>query len=137
MQSFTEHFSCISDPRIERTKKHKLIDILFITMAAVICGCGEWEEIELYADKKQSWLRKYIELSNGIPSNDTINRQSLKSFPAMKVKLQRTEGIDKLLELPQLQMGHTSSKTIAIYVSEHVEILKEILKRKCQSCKRK
>jgi len=74
MQSFTEHFSGISDPRIERTKKHKLIDILFLTMAAVICGCDEWREIELYADNKQSWLRKYIELPNGIPSHDTINR---------------------------------------------------------------
>jgi len=41
-------------------------------MAAVICGCDEWEEIELYADKKQSWLRKYIEMPNGIPFNDTI-----------------------------------------------------------------
>jgi predicted transposase YbfD/YdcC len=74
MQSFTEHFSGITDPRIERTKKHKLIDILFLTIAAVICGCDEWEEIELYAEKKQSWLRKYIELPNGIPSHDTINR---------------------------------------------------------------
>jgi len=46
------------------------------------------------------------------------------------VKLQRTKGIDKLLELPQLQMGHTSPKTIAIYVSVHIEILKEILKKK-------
>lgn len=74
MQGFTEQFSTIADPRIERTKKHKLIDILFITIASIICGCDEWEEIELYAEKKESWLRKYIELPNGIPSHDTINR---------------------------------------------------------------
>ncbi len=74
MQSFKEHFSSIADPRVDRTKKHKLIDILFITIAAVLCGCDEWEEIELYAEKKQAWLRKYIELPNGIPSHDTINR---------------------------------------------------------------
>lgn len=74
MTSFLTHFGNIPDPRIERTKKHKLIDILFITMSAVICGCDEWEEIELYGHTKEVWLRKYLELPNGIPSHDTINR---------------------------------------------------------------
>jgi len=74
MTSFIEHFGDIPDPRIDRTKKHKLIDILFITMVAVICGCDEWEEIESYGEKKEEWLRKYLELPNGIPSHDTINR---------------------------------------------------------------
>lgn len=74
MKNFIDQFGDIPDPRIDRTKKHKLIDILFITMAAVICGCDEWEEIESYGEKKEKWLRKYIELPNGIPSHDTINR---------------------------------------------------------------
>ena len=74
MTSFIEQFGDVPDPRVDRTKKHKLIDILFITMAAVICGCDEWEEIELYGQKKELWLRKYLELPNGIPSHDTINR---------------------------------------------------------------
>ncbi|MBD0300176.1 MAG: ISAs1 family transposase, partial [Nitrososphaera sp.] len=74
MQGFIEHFGDIPDPRVERTKKHKLIDILFLTLAAVLCGCDEWEEIQAYGEKKMDWLRKYIELSNGIPSHDTINR---------------------------------------------------------------
>lgn len=74
MQGFIEHFGDIPDPRIERTKKHKLIDILFITLSAVLCGCDEWEEIQAYGERKESWLRKYVELPNGIPSHDTINR---------------------------------------------------------------
>lgn len=74
MQGFIEHFGDIPDPRVERTKKHKLIDILFITLAAVLCGCDEWEEIAAYGEKKENWLRKYLELPNGIPSHDTINR---------------------------------------------------------------
>src|SRR5919199_3830497 len=74
MQGFIEHFGDIPDPRVERTKKHKLIDILFLTLAAVLCGCDEWEEIQAYGEKKESWLRKYIALPNGIPSHDTINR---------------------------------------------------------------
>ena len=46
MTGFIEQFGDIPDPRIDRTKKHKLIDILFITMAAILCGCDEWEEIQ-------------------------------------------------------------------------------------------
>jgi predicted transposase YbfD/YdcC len=74
MTGFIEQFGSIPDPRIDRTKKHKLIDILFITIAAILCGCDEWEEIQSYGEKKEAWLRKYIELPNGIPSHDTINR---------------------------------------------------------------
>lgn len=74
MQGFTEHFGDIPDFRVERTKKHKLIDILFLTLSAVLCGCDEWEEIQAYGEKKEGWLRKYIELPHGIPSHDTINR---------------------------------------------------------------
>lgn len=67
MQSFTGRFGSIADPRIERIKRHKLIDIRFITMAVVLCGCDEWEETAWYAEKKEAWLRKYIELPNGVP----------------------------------------------------------------------
>lgn len=41
---------------------------------SVLCGCDEWQEIQAYGEKKESWLRKYIELPNGIPSYDTLNR---------------------------------------------------------------
>lgn len=74
MTGFIEQFGIIEDPRVDRTKKHKLIDILFITLAAILCGCDEWEEIESYGHKKEPWLRKYLELPNGIPSHDTFNR---------------------------------------------------------------
>lgn len=74
MTGFIEHFGDIPDPRMDRTKKHKLIDILFITLAAILCGCEDWEDIESYGHKKESWLKKYLELPNGIPSHDTFNR---------------------------------------------------------------
>jgi predicted transposase YbfD/YdcC len=74
MQGLIEHFGELPDPRVDRTKKHKLIDILFLTLAAVLCGCDEWEEIQAFGEKKEGWLRKYLELPNGIPSHDTINR---------------------------------------------------------------
>lgn len=74
MQSFTAAFSSIDAPRVDRTKKHKFIDILFIPMAAVLCGCDEWEEIEMEAEKKEAGLRKHLERPRGLPSHDPITR---------------------------------------------------------------
>ena len=67
-------FEQLKDPRVERTKQHKLIDIISITLCAVLCGCNDWEEIELFGKNKKSWLSTFLELPNGIPSHDTINR---------------------------------------------------------------
>jgi len=74
MKSPIEYFSCIEDPRVERTKDHLLSDIIFITIAAVICGCETWNEIELYGKTKELWLKTFLPLANGIPSHDTFNR---------------------------------------------------------------
>jgi predicted transposase YbfD/YdcC len=72
--SFISFFENLEDPRVERTKQHKLIDIIGLTLCAVLCGCEDWEEIELFGQKKRSWLSSFLELPNGIPSHDTINR---------------------------------------------------------------
>lgn len=60
----------MSDPRIDRTKRHKLIDILTIAICAVICGADSWVAIELYGCTKYEWLKTFLELPNGIPSPD-------------------------------------------------------------------
>lgn len=74
--SFFEVFGMIEDTRQEGKVLHKLADILFIVVAAVICGCNEWKEIYLWAKMECNiaWLKKYIELANGIPSLPTIGR---------------------------------------------------------------
>jgi predicted transposase YbfD/YdcC len=69
-----EHFSQITDPRIERSKRHKLIDILLIAICATICGADGWEEFELFGQAKQEWFQQFLELPNGIPSHDTFRR---------------------------------------------------------------
>lgn len=75
MSSIIEHFSNLSDPRTkEHKKEHKLIDIIFITVAAVICGAEDWYDIEEYGEYKEEWLKTVLELPNGIPSHDTFNR---------------------------------------------------------------
>lgn len=72
--SLLEYFSSIEDPRIDRQKLHCLSSIIFLTICAVLSGCNDWDEIEEYGIEKEEWLKKYIELPNGIPSHDTINR---------------------------------------------------------------
>jgi len=64
----------IDDPRIDRTKLHRLSDILFIVICAMICGFTGWEQFELFALSRVRWLKKYISLENGVPSHDTMRR---------------------------------------------------------------
>jgi len=64
----------IPDPRVDRTKQHLLKDILVITILAAIAGFHVWEDIENYGLSKQQWLEEFLELPNGIPSDDTFRR---------------------------------------------------------------
>ena len=79
--SLEESFRKIADPRIDRTKLHKLIDIIILAICAVICGAEGWEEIEEFGKEKQEWLENILELPNGIPSHDTISRVFSKINP--------------------------------------------------------
>jgi predicted transposase YbfD/YdcC len=72
--SLADAFITIQDPRIDRTKKHNLVDILMITLCATICGVEGWEEIEIFAEEREDWFKGFLELPNGIPSHDTMYR---------------------------------------------------------------
>jgi predicted transposase YbfD/YdcC len=74
MQTAISYFTELTDPRVERTKAHLMVDIIFITIAAVVCGAETWNDIENYGKAKEAWLRHYLQLPNGIPSHDTFNR---------------------------------------------------------------
>jgi len=69
-----ESFSIIYDRRQQSKIRHKLIDILFITMSAIVAHCNDFEEIVVFAETNEEWYKKYIELPNGIPSIDTFRR---------------------------------------------------------------
>lgn len=62
------------DTRYQPNIKHKIKDIILITLFTVLAKCNEWTEIESFAKKKEKWLKQYLELPNGIPSHDTIQR---------------------------------------------------------------
>jgi hypothetical protein len=72
--SIVKHFSTLKDPRIERHKKHNLVDILVLAICAVLSGAEGWEAIEEYGHAKLEWLRRFIPLENGVPTHDTIAR---------------------------------------------------------------
>lgn len=72
--TFLKHFESITDPRIERCKKHNLLDILLLAISAVISGAEGWEDIEDFGHLKLDWLRKYRDFEAGIPKHDTIAR---------------------------------------------------------------
>jgi len=74
MSDFISHFSSIPEPRIERCRKHALLDILFLSISAILCGADGWEEIEDFGRSKLDWLRRYFPYKEGIPKHDTIAR---------------------------------------------------------------
>ena len=72
--SLLAHFSVLTDPRTRRKCRHKLVDVVAISVAAVICGADEWTMIEQFGKAKESWFRSFLELPHGIPSHDTFGR---------------------------------------------------------------
>lgn len=64
----------MEDPRVEYLVEHRLIDIIALTICAVICGADSWVESEAYGCSKTVWLQGFLVLPNGIPSHDTIRR---------------------------------------------------------------
>src|SRR5262245_46941073 len=69
-----EHFRDLVDPRIDRNKEHKLIDVLVIAICAILCGANDWVAVETFGRAKREWFARFLELAHGIPSHDTFGR---------------------------------------------------------------
>ena len=80
--SITTHFATLTDPRVARTKRHALLDILTIALCAVICGADSWVEVERFGHAKEAWLQTFLTLPNGIPCHDTFGRVFARLDPA-------------------------------------------------------
>jgi predicted transposase YbfD/YdcC len=68
------HFRNLNDPRIDRRKMHPLPNILVIAVCAVVAGASDFQDIVLFGEKRKTWLARFLDLSNGIPSHDTFER---------------------------------------------------------------
>jgi predicted transposase YbfD/YdcC len=72
--SFPDHFQDLQDPRVERTRKHPLINVLFIAVCGVLSGANSFASIHEFATDRRHWFARYLDLTNGIPSDDTLAR---------------------------------------------------------------
>jgi predicted transposase YbfD/YdcC len=74
LSNLKAQFAELPDPCAQHRIEHLLTDIVMLTICAVICGAESWVEIEHYGSAKQEWLETFLELPNGIPSHDTLER---------------------------------------------------------------
>src|SRR3954449_3963911 len=72
--SIAHHFADLTDPRIDRSRLHELLDIVAIAICAVVAGADSWDDIEDFGNAKIGWLGTFLDLPNGIPSHDTFRR---------------------------------------------------------------
>ncbi|MDR2626370.1 MAG: ISAs1 family transposase, partial [Zoogloeaceae bacterium] len=70
------YFDQIAEPRRQtKNKKHRLSDILAITLYGVLVGLDDWCSIAEFGRAQEAWLRTFLPLENGIPSHDTFVRE--------------------------------------------------------------
>jgi predicted transposase YbfD/YdcC len=72
--SWLGHFDGLSDPRVERGREHPLLSIVGVALCAVLGGADDWVAVERFGNAKLDWLRRFLDLPNGIPSHDTFGR---------------------------------------------------------------
>ena len=72
--AFQDHFQDLNDPRVERTRKHPLINIVFIAVCGVLSGANSFAAIHEFGCDRRQWFARYLDLFNGIPSDDTFAR---------------------------------------------------------------
>ncbi len=73
-RAFLDYFEELKDPRSHINKTHNLLDVLFLTIGAILSGAEGWLDIKDFGDKKLDWFRRFRAFENGIPVDDTIAR---------------------------------------------------------------
>lgn len=71
--SIQEAFGDLEDPR-SRTPTHNLQEMLVVALCAILCGAETWVGIQVWAQDRLEWLRRFVPLCNGVPSHDTFGR---------------------------------------------------------------
>lgn len=67
-------FEDLTDPRVQRTRDHALLDIVVVALLGTIAGADSWADIERFGKERLAWLRTFLPLVNGVPSHDTFGR---------------------------------------------------------------
>lgn len=122
--SLLTHLATIADPRRDINKKHELLDLLFLTVSAVMSGAEGWADIKQFGDEKLAWLRRYRPFENGIPVDDTIARvvrslnpeQFNRAFISWVNEVRAAQGQEQIaLDGKTLRRSHDGEKGTALH----------------------
>jgi predicted transposase YbfD/YdcC len=75
-------FENLTDPRVERTRRHDLFELVVVALCGTIAGSDSWLDIERFGNERMDWLQTFLKLEEGIPSHDTFGRVFAKLNPA-------------------------------------------------------
>jgi len=75
------HLLQLPDPRLQRRRRHELMDVLMLAVTAMLCGAENFVHMAQFGKAKEAWLRTFLALPNGIPSHDTFRRVFLLLAP--------------------------------------------------------
>src|SRR5262245_18936372 len=81
-EPFAPHFANLTDPRVERTRRHDLLDIFILALCATLGGADGWADVERFAKAKLDFFRRLLDLPGGVPSHDTFGRAFARPDPA-------------------------------------------------------
>ncbi len=111
---FEDVFGSVSDPRMARTRRHELLDILFIALTAMISGAEDYVTIAEYGRIKQDWFKRHLELPNGIPSHDTFQRVFARIDPKQlqKCLITWSEQLRSRTDIPGEEVVALDGKTL-------------------------
>jgi predicted transposase YbfD/YdcC len=132
MKKLMEYLGTVIDKRQKKKVLHKMGDIIALVFFAMLANANEWVEIEIFGKEHKEFLKKYLELPNGIPSHDTIQRvfamvspEFLKKFQALwNEMLNRDEGkkVRKLLAIDgKTQRGNGNNNQKANHIVSVVD----------------
>ena len=108
--SLVEYFGSLDDPRGPRARRHNLLDIIAMTICAVVAGAEGWDDVELFARCKEDWFRTFLELPNGIPCSDTFARVFARLDPE-RFRECFTEWVSNIHRLTQGEVVAIDGKT--------------------------
>ena len=67
-------FSMIEDPRIERSKKYPLVNILVFSFVSILAGQESWYQMQMFCEETLDWFSEFLDITSGVPSHDTFRR---------------------------------------------------------------
>jgi hypothetical protein len=111
METPLPHFADLQDPRLPRTRRHLLADIVLIAIAAILSGAEGWDDIERYGQAKQEWLKSFLALPHGIPSQ-TRSTVSFRSWTPAELKKHFLDWVNAIARRTQGEVVAIDGKSL-------------------------